>query len=166
MYAPATVSVKLISFSKLCFPSRLNLLTELRAPAESLRKFSECTPVTNAVSRISRVRNSSEQINYTRTPIRADPCALTRANEHHARGKERSMESGIIANVDRLKETREEEILYLTYVTSDHGGVSCLRPRPEEGERREPLPLSSEKLPAHRSLSSALLVAHDRHRSP
>jgi len=76
------------------------------------------------------------------------------------------MESGIIANVDRLKETREEEILYLTYVTSDHGGVSCLRPRPEEGEQREPLPLSLEKLPAHRSLSSALLVAHDRHRSP
>jgi len=53
-----------------------------------------------------------------------------RASERRARGKERSMESGIIANVDRLKESREEEILYLTYVTSDRGGVSCLRPRP------------------------------------
>lgn len=75
------------------------------------------------------------------------------------------MESGIIANVDRLKESREEEILYLTYVTSDHGDVSCLRPRPEEGEPSA-RPLSSERLPAARSLASVLLVSHKRHRSP
>lgn len=66
------------------------------------------------------------------------------------------MESGIIANVDRLKESREEEILYLTYVTSNHGGVSCLRPCPEEGER-EALPLSSERLSAPRSPRFSLL---------
>lgn len=61
--------------------------------------------------------------------------ARARTRERAAPRSERSMESGIIANVDRLKESREEEILYLTYVTSDHGGISCLRPRPEEGER-------------------------------
>lgn len=67
--------------------------------------------------------------------------ARARASGRRARGKERSMESGIIANVDRLKESREEEILYLTYVTSDRG-VSCLRPRPERRGRARALPLS------------------------
>lgn len=79
------------------------------------------------------------------------------------------MESGIIANVDRLKESKEEEILYLTYVTSDRGGVSCLRPRPEEGER-EPLRLSLPKRLLCSSVLAFLLpsssVARERHRSP
>lgn len=165
MYEQATVSVKLISFLKLCFPSHLNLLTErLRiSDAESLCKFSECTSVSCVSQILQQFR--TELIITTWVHIRADSYALTRANEHRARGEERSMESGIIVNVDRLKESKEEEILYLTYVTSDHGGVSCLRPRPEEGERVLCLSLRRDcRLP--RSLSPVHLVSHKRHRSP
>lgn len=96
----------------------------------------------------------------TRVCSRANGRAPRSAGRRGRGGKGGSMESGIIANVDRLKESREEEILYLTYVTSDRG-VSCLRPRTRRGRARA-LPPSHRRaplLPLARSRAATALRA-------
>lgn len=86
------------------------------------------------------IREENEEL-----PLHVHACCRQTAS----RGEARSMESGIIADVDRLKESRRGDPL--PYLCNERSlCVSCLRPRPEHTERERD-PLSTVFLPPHSS---------------